>query len=185
VLPLVSLSLEFFSLPFIRVMSIRWGINYLFNIAKPIWVMNCCIMLSLNCSFVWCTCLNYLNLYLWFVWIWIQKRGENKRKMIGKFKLKEKEKQPKPLPCSAFHPCGPDTPVPSLSSGPARQRHVRLAPRAHRSFSLSPPPPRLRLASALGPSRSPARWPMHRGRPILLSLPSGASWKGIRLTPIS
>jgi hypothetical protein len=45
-------SLVFFSLLFIRVMSIRWEINYFFTISKPMGVMKCCIMLNLDYSFV-------------------------------------------------------------------------------------------------------------------------------------
>jgi hypothetical protein len=46
------LSLDFFSLLVIRVMSSIWETNYFFTISKPMGVMKCCIMLSLEYSFV-------------------------------------------------------------------------------------------------------------------------------------
>jgi hypothetical protein len=46
------LSLVFLSPLFIRIMSIRWEINYFFIIPKPMGVMKCYIMLSLDYSFL-------------------------------------------------------------------------------------------------------------------------------------
>jgi hypothetical protein len=82
------------------------------------------------------------------------KKGENKRKIIGRFKVKEKGSSTSPFPARPFGPHGLVLPVPSLSPKPTRQRRVPLAPRAHRSFYLSP---HLGLASTLGPSHSLAR----------------------------
>jgi hypothetical protein len=49
---LLFLSLVFLSPLFIRIMSIRWEINYFFIIPKPMGVMKCYIMLSLDYSFL-------------------------------------------------------------------------------------------------------------------------------------
>jgi hypothetical protein len=46
------LSIDFFSLLLFRIVSSIWEMNYFFTISKPMRVMKCCIMLSLDYSFV-------------------------------------------------------------------------------------------------------------------------------------
>jgi hypothetical protein len=71
VLPLVSLSKTSSLHLLFRVKLIRLGINYWF-LSKLLWVMKCCIMLNLNYSLIWCTCLNYLNFSLCLNLNWVQ-----------------------------------------------------------------------------------------------------------------
>jgi hypothetical protein len=66
---------HFLSIDFLP-LYLKWSFIYLFeemyyflSILKPRGDMNCCIMVSLNFVFGCYTCLEYLNLNLWFEWI--------------------------------------------------------------------------------------------------------------------
>jgi hypothetical protein len=112
---------------FIRAMSIRWGINYLFIISIPMWVMKCCIMLSLNYSFAWCTCLKLFEFDLKSI-------EKIKRKAIRNYRKRENGFQPK-QPISAQSSRARASP--RWQPGPACQRRARAHASVH-PLSLCP-----------------------------------------------
>jgi hypothetical protein len=89
------------------------------------WVMKCCIMLSLNYSFIWCTCLDYLNFE--FDLNSLEKNKKEKHLEIqGKRKANSAQQAQPSQAARALTP--PDRWAPSVSDGP-------------RSHALAPPLP--------------------------------------------
>jgi hypothetical protein len=141
--------------------------------------MNVCIMLSLGCSFVWCTCLNYLNLSCGLVWI--ESLEKVKKKSNWKFRRNRKNPfQPKLAQTSpgsptrapaslwqavpAFrrraHARAPSLPLSLCSVGPACRRQLPLARVPASSRCPVGPPcqrwPPVRASSLAGPRTPPA-----------------------------
>jgi hypothetical protein len=119
---------------------------------KTMWVMKCCIMLSLNYSFVWCTCLNWFEFEIRFEF---DLKSIEKRKEKG-LEIQEKRKA---TPWSSSRPARSlasslpaqwDRPVNSVARlranalAGSRALPVRSVPflcnrRAHGVFPLSRP----------------------------------------------
>jgi hypothetical protein len=103
-------------------------------------------MLSLNYSFVWCTCLNYLNLN--WGWIWFEFPRENK-KNISKFRKKENSILAQPTQSGSPRPRPLRLTGGSHLSAPSRTRTLSLPPSARWGRPVGANSPRTRVPLSL------------------------------------
>jgi hypothetical protein len=128
----LSLSLNSLSFLLSRLGSVSEGLIIYF--VKTMWVMNCCITLSLNYSFIWCTCLKLFEFGLGFEFD-LKSIEKTKRKAIRNSRKKGKPIQPSRPTSAQSHARSPVPTCPPLPN--RRSPPVSVAPACTLPLSLS------------------------------------------------